>query len=74
MMGKLEVGSIQTVCRIKQCVDGSFEGQLSIPGWGTKFTGGYPDKTDAVAALADLRREAFGPHVSEAALPAIEGA
>lgn len=73
MMGKPEDGVIQTVCKIRSSAAGH-TGMLAVPGWGLKFTAVYPDKTDAVAALADLRREAFGPHVSEAALPAIEGA
>lgn len=65
MIGKLEVGSIKTVCEVRPSAGNKWHGRLSIPGWGTKFTGEYPDKTDAIAALVDLRAEAF-PSLSAA--------
>lgn len=70
MIGILEQGEIKTRCEVAAC-EGGFKGRLSLPGFGTQFTSVYPDKTDAIAALVDLRRDAFGPNVSEAALPPI---
>jgi hypothetical protein len=71
MIGKLEQGSIKTVCEVRP-TEGGFKGRLSIPGWGTKFTEVYPDHIDAVAALVDLRAEAFpslSPELRKAAAP-----
>jgi hypothetical protein len=69
MIGKLERGSVATVCEVKPH-EGGFRGRLSIPGWGTKFTDVYPDKDDALVALVDLRREAL-PSLSEASRAAV---
>lgn len=71
MRGQPDVGSIQTRCQVEPC-RGGWRGRLSIPQKGTQFTAEYPDKDDAIASLVDLRRVAYGPHVSDAALPAIE--
>ncbi len=56
MLGVLERGNIKTECKVLPTPVG-FKGKLSIPGWGTKYTA--PDKDDAIAALVDLRAEAF---------------
>jgi hypothetical protein len=65
MIGKLERGEVATVCEVKPH-EGGHRGRLSIPGWGTKYTSVYPAREDAIAALVDLRAEAF-PSLSEAA-------